>query len=388
MVRSGTFCPLPWSTLAVQPYGVSLCCASKADLRQGQEALFDTFNGARVRAIRQQLLDGEWPVECKDCETKEAGGFVSNRQQWSTGPIYRGVMERAAEIDAEAGKIVFLELAGDNLCNLKCRMCRPQYSSRWQEDVPALRRSAGLLGEWFYEVRPPAEGLGLDPSSPALRSLRMLMLKGGEPMLNKGHLEFLRGLAAGGRARNMTLRMTTNGTIVPAGFLEVMREFEKVELGVSIDGVDPLFQYIRSGRFTAADVKRNLDTLRNASMFISVTTAFQIYNMLSYDRLIEEFRPWTRFFSTQFVTSWGLGAGAAPEPLREEAIATLERIPRAGLADFTCERLDLLVKYLRAGRYDPKEWRQFKRLTLELDRIRRESIFDVAPGIGAYLRQE
>ena len=192
--RSKTFCPLPWSALAVQPYGVSLCCASMADLRQGPETLLETFRGERMRRIRDQLLNGEWPAECSNCQTAEGNGWISRRQEWSTLPIYQDVMERADRLDGAGGELLFLELAGDNRCNLKCRMCRPQYSTRWQEDVPLLRQKAGLLGEWFYEVRLPADDLALDPASEELRSLRRVMLKGGEPLLNQQHLGFLRGL--------------------------------------------------------------------------------------------------------------------------------------------------------------------------------------------------
>ena len=79
--RSKTFCPLPWSALAVQPYGVSLCCASPMDLRQGKETLLEIFHGERMRRIREQLLNGEWPAECKGCQTAEGNGWISRRQE-------------------------------------------------------------------------------------------------------------------------------------------------------------------------------------------------------------------------------------------------------------------------------------------------------------------
>jgi MoaA/NifB/PqqE/SkfB family radical SAM enzyme len=385
---SRTFCPLPWSALAVQPYGVSLCCASFGDLRQGQETLLETFRGERMRAIREQILNGEWPAECKGCQTAERNGWISRRQDWSQWPIYRDVLEQAGSLDSAPAQLVFLELAGDNRCNLKCRMCRPQYSTKWQEDVPLLRQKAGLLGEWFYEARPSADNLALDPSSDEFRSLRMLMLKGGEPMVNQRYLEFLRGLATAGRAENVTLHMTTNGTVLPPAFLEIAKHFKATQVGMSVDGVDPLFQYIRSGPFTTAHIKRNMEALRNAGIHVRVTTAFQAYNMLGYDRLIEEFRSFTQAFFSNYVATWGLGAGIVPDPLRHQAIERLQRIPRAGLSDWSCRQLDRLEQRLAGARYDPKEWEQFKRYTLELDRIRGESILDAAPEIAAYFNYD
>jgi uncharacterized Fe-S cluster-containing radical SAM superfamily protein len=382
---SPTFCPLPWSALANQPFGICLCCCSNHNLREGQETLTETFIGPRMQALRTQMLNGEWPKECASCQTAEAKGRSSYRQRWSEWQVYKNIIQLHAQealTDLPIG-LQFLELADDNLCNLKCRMCNPQYSTKWQEDLPQLK-PLNIKPESFFQVRSPAD-IDLDPASYIFKDLQMIMLKGGEPLLNKRHVEFLRGLAKVGIAKNIALRITTNCTVIPPSYLEIIPEFKIVEMIVSIDGIDPLFRYIRHGRYTIADIKRNMDTLANAGVRLGVTTAYQIYNMLSYADIVRDFRSYTTFFSWQYVNTKGLGAYNAPTTLRQQALAQLHEIPTEGLAPITDTRIKKLIEQLSTGQFDLAQWTAFKRFTLALDNIRGESLAEVAPQIAAYL---
>jgi hypothetical protein len=107
--------------------------------------------------------------------------------------------------------------------------------------------------------------------------------------------------------------------------------------------------------------------------------------MLNYADIFKEFKTYTSFFSWQYVNTPNLGAHIAPTSLREQSLAQLKQIPTQGLAPVTVQRLDKLVQQLSTGRFDPKQWKQFKQLTLVLDKIRGESIFEAAPGVAAYL---
>jgi MoaA/NifB/PqqE/SkfB family radical SAM enzyme len=387
MPCSKIFCPLPWSAMAIQPHAVTLCCASFVDLHKEGDTLLQTFHGDRMRAVREQFLRSEWPAECENCQKREASGADSLRQKWCRAEVYQDTVSRQESLSSEPEPLVFLELAGSNVCNLKCRMCRPLFSTKWQEDVASLRQHPELLGEWFYYSGKPPDELVLDPAADEFRALRVLMLKGGEPMLNKNHFEFLNGLVDCGRAGRIVLRITTNGTVLPAGFLGLVGQFKKSEINVSIDGVDPLFQYIRSGSFTTADIKHNIDLLKRAGASINIITAYQTYNMLGYARLIEEFRSLTRSFSTTFVTTWALSAATAPDPLRQKALEQLRQIPREGLPSWTCAGFERLVRRMERGQYDPVKWKQFKQFTHTLDRIRGESICSAAPEIADFFSE-
>ena len=68
---------------------------------------------------------------------------------------------------------------------------------------------------------------------------------GGEPLLIHQHYDFLNELVERGRAPFVTLEYNTNLSIVPEKALKLWEHFKKVKLGVSLDGVGPINDYIR-----------------------------------------------------------------------------------------------------------------------------------------------
>jgi MoaA/NifB/PqqE/SkfB family radical SAM enzyme len=383
--ESRVFCPLPWSAITVQPFSTNLCCLSKDEMREGQESLIETHRGTRFTEVRRAFLKGEWPSACSLCERREREGVRSYRLNWMTWPMYEKTL-RSETLTEEAGDLVYLELAGDNLCNLKCRMCSPRFSSRWNEDLPALRGAEDLFPYFHDPVHAPPVP-DAEAMIPHLQSLKRLNLKGGEPLLNRSHLEFLTALARAGLASGIELWLVTNGTVLPAPFLEAMKAFKSVNITVSVDGVDPLFQYIRTGRFTAADIKRNLDVLSQHGFAVEISTAFQAYNMLSYTRILEEFRPWAQVFSWVIVDERGLGARTAPDSLREAALRRIRSAARQSWPELTAANLTSLIAFLESGRYDPGEWQRFQRYTRKLDEIRGDRLAQAEPELAGFLTE-
>lgn len=383
---SKVFCPLPWGSICLQPFGVALCCNSPDDLRETPEqSVADVLDGPRMRRIRSELLRGEWPHECRLCQSKEARGFPTLRQQELVRPEWRDTVRRRNELDEWPEQISYLELAFDKLCNLKCRMCTPRYSSRWSEDLPALARD-GLshMVESGDEV--PIAGIEFDELVRRLGPEPRLMLKGGEPLLNKPLLRMLGRLVELGISARTSIKIVTNGTVLPREFMRLIPGFRSVTALVSIDGTGPLHSYIRSGRFGPDDIKRNLDRLQSAAVGLCITTAYQVYNMLDYPRLLMEYRSWTDNFSVSYVTTPWLCAFVAPDGLRNEAAERLQAaLPCAPWPAHTRGRLQHIVEDLRHGTFNSDAWQKFLRFTTALDRIRDESLAAAAPELASYV---
>ncbi len=337
-----------------------------------------------MRRIRGELLRGQWPRECRMCQSQEHRGLPSRRQQESIRPEWRELMRNRDRLGEEPSTITYLELAFDNLCNLKCRMCAPRYSTRWAEDLPALAR-AGLASfvQWGSEV--PMSNIDFEGLLERLGPAPRLMLKGGEPLLNKRLLGLLGRLGELGVAGRTSLTLVTNCTVLPKEFLRLAGRFHRIEVIASIDGTGPLHAYIRSGRFGPADIQRNLDQLLASGITVSITTAYQVYNMLDYPRLLRAYRRWTGTFSVTYVTLPWQCAFTAPDALRAEAAHRLESaIPELTLAKHSQAKLCRIVEDLGRGAFAPDTWQNFQRFTAALDGIRNESLAAVEPELARY----
>jgi molybdenum cofactor biosynthesis enzyme MoaA len=380
-------CPLPWGAITRLPFGITLCCYSWADLREREdETVLEVFRGKKMEAVRRHVLAGEWPPECLECKRREEDGQISKRQAAFKREEFKDLTPASRPLTSVPVAIRRLEVSFGNACNQACRMCSPRHSSLWEAEIPRLPDSLRSMHSVLFEkFAPVLEELKPERLAAELGSLQVLAITGGEPMLSPELVPFLSKLVESGVARNVALLFATNGTRAPDEVLRLMLRFRCVDVAVSADAPDPLFGYIRHGRFTLADIKENLDRYRHFRIPVYLSTTFQIYNMLSIVPLIEELLPWTRKLSVVAVTRLGMVASRVPDPLRLEALKRLEAYRRMAPSPAIAEKLEYLIQVLRAGRFDRGNWEAFKLLTSELDRVRNESLAQVAPELASYV---
>jgi glutamate-1-semialdehyde 2,1-aminomutase len=165
------FCILPWMHLTVLPEGtVKLCCVASsciksggADLSLQSDGLETIWNSQHLRAVRKAMLAGRRIADCTTCYLNEKSSGDSRRLQanarWAAelGPLFDTLLEQSRQQDyAAAGLPLYYQLMPGNLCNLKCRMCFPVFSSQIERD-PVHRLWAPPM---FANV--PGQGAGLD----------------------------------------------------------------------------------------------------------------------------------------------------------------------------------------------------------------------------------
>lgn len=144
-----TFCVLAWNHLQIAPNGtVKMCCIAGGDLSDGERPLnvySDTYeqiwNSTYMRGARRGMAEGERISPCKRCYEEEATLGQSRRtiQNGYWLDLYsKSKEEFVAEARANGWTVTdrpqFLQLNLGNQCNLACRMCSSQYSSRIQND--------------------------------------------------------------------------------------------------------------------------------------------------------------------------------------------------------------------------------------------------------------
>jgi sulfatase maturation enzyme AslB (radical SAM superfamily) len=389
MERSKHFCILPWVQAHFHMNGeVSPCCRTDKARSFGslEEKTFEEiWNGERFRDVRARLLSGEAAPECRACYDDEARGVSSMRQH-----ALKEFRDSLVIADGRSSEPVALDLRLSNLCNFRCRTCSPEYSAAWNKDWARL----GLEGaSGRHRLRASREGFwpwleGLLPH------LKKIHFAGGEPLLLEDHYLLLEKLLAVGRT---DLRLSYNTNLSVSGLkhwdvASLWKRFENIHVIVSLDGVGEAGALLRKGQSWAATENRYLSLRERVPharftilITISVMNAFHVTQAL--DHFLE--KGMVRApgeFGFNFLTEprhFSLGILNLEEraELRSHYLRYLEGLrPRTAPLLFAAIESSLrsvLSELPREPMQD--ERRTFRKVTLKLDRIRKERFVRVFP---------
>jgi glutamate-1-semialdehyde 2,1-aminomutase len=117
----------------------------------------------------------------------------------------------------------------------------------------------------------------------SISTLREIYLTGGEPFMVKNLDKFINKLD-----RNIKLRFNTNGTLYNKKLLDILKEFNYVNMCYSIDGVGSVNDYIRYGS-KFSEIINNLEIAIDCGFDVSVSPTVQILNVLRMDEYNDYF---------------------------------------------------------------------------------------------------
>jgi hypothetical protein len=134
-----TFCAIPWIHRQTDEQGFHQLCAvavgdgnnlsnTKGERLHISQQLTDeeVLNSPQVKAVRKQMMRGEWPAACDRCRQTEQSGSTSIRQHLNSqfGQDPQALLRRTSEDGLLDRPIVrFADIRLGNVCNLTCRMC-------------------------------------------------------------------------------------------------------------------------------------------------------------------------------------------------------------------------------------------------------------------------
>lgn len=293
-----------------------VCCKSPALYNKATHPTIEDFwNSEKMRNIRKSMLDGKEHPHCNHCWHNEHKGKISYRQH-ITSRTFGLVNEEqfkqiVSDTDIETGEspvssVKGLEIRLSNLCNLKCRMCNPLYSSRWASDWKHLSKENQEMHtvsdkdvNWDSLSRHPLLMLETDYIKNIVSTvgpnLKKLTVPGGEPLLETRLYEVFDVLRP--HAENISLVMITNATKIDR-FNEIDQNWKSFFLVVSCDGTGDYYEYIRQ-LANWNEFSKNvyfLKTYQHISISFNVTV--QIYN---YPVLIDTITWMLDTFNDRFV---------------------------------------------------------------------------------------
>lgn len=233
--------------------------------------LEEIWNSEEIRELRRALLHGEQPYDCRACWDCENSGIESPRTTSNFNGARSGVTEEnmlelmGDDYSMPISALKKLEIRFDNVCNLMCRHCSPQFSSRWEAAVNRDKE--------FYNQMKPHTHLRVEDNHVRLTDkmideaiemsshLTHIMVAGGEPLMHPRHYEFLEKIQS--EADHIHLDYNSNLHILGIkghNVIDLWKKFKSFQIRVSIDGYPPIYSYFRVGS-EIESVVANLHTL-------------------------------------------------------------------------------------------------------------------------------
>lgn len=253
LVKEKNVCSLPWILAEVQLHKHHLgpCCKYEENLGSLKDnELPVVWFGEKFKNFRQRMADGN-PLEgCKTCYIGDSVFSYKDKKNKDFARILPNV-----DVDNPAlPKVMHIGLT--NICNLACRMCNPDRSSKL---LQVINKTEKL--KTFYPTFYADNNINPKNLKGSFSEILTVSFMGGEPMIDESCLEILKMIKE--ESKNLKeVTFITNLTKLNTDILDIVYGLGvRVTLAVSIDGPPYLQEYIRH-LSKWDDVYRNMKYIR------------------------------------------------------------------------------------------------------------------------------
>ena len=237
------WCTEPFNVIENKVWGNwGLCCRSAPLPYSAKDvAPLDHFNSDIMKQIRVDMLNHHISDDikkyCHKCINHESNNITSMRQTrlHNEFPIkaIQSAIDNSGEIKDFQFRSIEIKFFG-NLCNLKCRMCGPEYSS----SIAAEQKKAGIY-KGPTHINAYADMQDKDQFYKDLDVIlphtEIIKFTGGEPMMNKDIQTMIQYTVDRGYNKHLTLKIITNGTHVNQTLLNLGKRFKSFWIEVTLD---------------------------------------------------------------------------------------------------------------------------------------------------------
>lgn len=356
---------------------VKPCCtySGPTDRLDRPGSLRDLLDSDKYSNLRQDFLAGQIPKGCHGCLQRERQIDYS-RRVWFKEKFKEQLQQPLRDF-----QFIQMDINLSNICNLKCRMCNSQFSTRWISEEQELSKIQGNP----YSRQASKENLNTVEQSlsdlkkliPHMKNIKRIDFKGGEPMLAPNHNDFLDLLIANKISDRVELFYTTNATIMSEEILSRLKNFSKITISFSLEGIGNLYKYIRGGRYSLEFALENMRTyseLPNIRLASNVTIqAYNLFQLKEIYAFLEKLRipnySQKNSFQSIVTSPDYLSPFAWPKSLRISAAKRLE-----GIKDFK-QFSEALIEQPE----DSQLTQKFINFTSTLDQMRGESFSAICP---------
>ncbi len=399
LCQGASFCRAAFDSLHIAIGGQAKpCCEFKGivgDVKR--DSVAEIWAAKPLEDLRAKMLRGERDKRCWKCYEAEEAGGSSLRNMFNTrGPVHADPNGATKSISGEMPRA--LDLRFSNLCNLSCRTCGPDCSTKWYSDAKKaewwkLHRSRALI-ETFE-----SQSTALDSLRPVLETVEGIYFAGGEPLLHEEHYLVLQELIDLGRT-DVSLSYNTNLSVLGVKKLEALplwSKFKNVIVSASIDGHKELGELVREGLSWDRFVK-NIQTIKREcphvrvmyQITVSVLNVLALSDLCAHLQAIDPESELDVYFNVlQEPRRYSIQI--LPPELKAEAKRRLENLAdsfdRLGQNSMTMrERIQPTINFMMF-QDRPEKLREFRERTLQLDAMRDRNTAKTIPELVPLLRE-
>jgi organic radical activating enzyme len=394
------------------------------DIGRNPSALHNTPHKKEQRKL---MLASVKPAECSYCWNMEAHDKLSDRHYRSGEPWaakdYSVITESTGDEDAIPS---YVEVNFNNVCNLACSYCSPQFSSTWQQETDRHGAYPTLVPhnapEHFSGDRKPIPAREHNPYVEAFwewwptlyPELEHFRMTGGEPLLDKNTYRVFDYVLANPSAK-LHLNVTSNFSVDEKSWQKYLAYVKQLCDGriehfmqyVSLDAWGAQAEYIRHGLDFDLLWDRVNQFLTQVPSYSSLTFIVTMNNLSvpSLENLFAGILGLRKTYSKTYQRVWfdtpvlrepvWQSLQILPEPYADKLehlwawmvrqIETAEA-PFQGFKDYELSRLDRDIAWMRAGQgQDHSRARaDFYRFFTEHDRRRGTNFLETFPEMRSW----
>ena len=260
------FCAGPWFHMRINNSGSYEYCRWRTKSPGERD---DPAHNIRVQSpsdyfqrtmapIRKCMLAGEALDSCQECFQLEAHNKTSGRQRqllkagireihWAktlhSSPMYDDFEHSRQHHGVTQRSVSDWQIDLGNYCNSACVFCSPESSSRLAMEFKKIGIIQQLpQASWCEDPELLDRFIQDLINSPKLRYLHFI---GGETLITPGFDRILRALIDAGIAQRVTMGFTTNLTVWDPVTVDLLKQFQQVNLGVSVETLTTVNDYVR-----------------------------------------------------------------------------------------------------------------------------------------------
>ena len=335
------FCVLPWTGFELEPNGVVRnCVISKENIGNiHQNSIEDILQSKKNLEIKTQMLNKEFPNNCKGCyfqEKDRATSFesISSRLYYAKeiGPF----IDNSLLDNKNNFNLKHVDLRWNNKCNQACVYCGPANSSKWATElsktVKSDKENVKKVRQFVFKN---------------IKTLKNVYLAGGEPLLINENKEFLKLLLE--QNPNIHIRVNTNLSSTKTGVFQLLCKFKNVHWTVSVETIKEEYEYVRY-HGSWEDFKNNLKHIQTLNHKISFNMLYFILNYKSVFDCIDYFKS-IGFHNNSFIlgplsTPLFLNIRHLPKHIKDEVITIFKNKIAEQPGFYLQNSLENCLKYL------------------------------------------
>jgi MoaA/NifB/PqqE/SkfB family radical SAM enzyme len=295
-------CVAPWTSLRIDTNGNYRYCDHSKKSSQSDLLPSDWFNkGTEIVWARQSIQNGIALSGCYQCYYNEELKFDSLRQRknlqaaihhgeyFKESVIQSPVFKRMLQSEVAHNRPAFIHVSLSNLCNLSCRMCTPDSSSKLTstyKKINLISKNTPNLIDWTMDEskwNDFLQNLVVDNND-----LICLHFMGGEPLYHDKFYKLL-NTCIEHKKTDFHITFVTNGTIWPSNLVEVLSKFKSATVEISVENFHETSNYIRHGsdfKVIQHNIIKILST-KTDNISVVLRTVPQALSVQHYDTLID-----------------------------------------------------------------------------------------------------